>query len=74
MSRLVALFALACLPFVGGCTSTEGIGRPPPRFKVRNVSRLCYEVRWLHADVQDVVFGVDYHLDMERQFGGGPYE
>lgn len=75
MKRAIAALALLTLSCLAGCSShcLKHVGRTPPAFKVCNGSRLSNEVQWFYADIQDVVFGVEYYQDMEDLYGAGPY-
>ena len=59
-----------------GCSCRELrplYGAAPPDFSCCYGSRLISELRWLHADVNDMVFGIDYYQDMNSEFGSSTY-
>ena len=73
--RSALLAGLLCLPFLSGCSTNAtpcGIDDPPP-FKFDNFNRLGVECAWFYADVQDVIFGVDYDAHIESRFPSNPY-
>ena len=74
--RATFIAGVCCLLFTVGCSTSE-YGRDidsPPEFKVQNMGRLGHELAWFYADVQDLVFGVDYYDDLENRWGkGSPY-
>lgn len=75
--RLFAALALCSMPLLGGCASTgsnDGTGHSPPEFKMHNGKRIMKECGWFYASIQDTLFGVNYYADMEKEFGGGPYD
>ncbi len=75
--RLKAALAVCALALSSGCVSPpryDGTGRPSPELKFENGPRLAKEVGWLYADIQDVLFGVDYNHDTEDLYGRCPYE
>lgn len=75
--RFMFASAVCALAFASGCVSPpryDGTGRSPPELKCENGPRLAKEMGWFYADVQDVIFGVDYDQDTEDRYGRGPYE
>lgn len=73
--RAFALLGLVVLPFSSGCNtchSNQVYGPPKPR--AGYLDRLGDEFQWFYADVQDVIFGIDYNCEMERKYGAGPYQ
>ena len=73
-SRAIIAFVFGCLLVVSGCCGCDSsIGQPAPAFKFCNGTRFMREVAWFYADVQDVVFGVDYNQDMHDEFPTRPY-
>jgi hypothetical protein len=69
--RKLALLGLVCLPLAAGCSSPGSCNdeqHPAPAFKLRNGNRLVTELGWFYADLQDVIFGVNYYCDMEHEF------
>jgi hypothetical protein len=76
VSRAIALVGVLALILGLGLFTGCGcgpFGAAPPRFKVCNGARLIHEFQWLYADIQDLIFGVDYYADMNSEFGPGPY-
>jgi len=73
--RATLLASLLCLPFLGGCSTCEVNTRlqDPPGFQFKNPGRLVDEIAWFYADIQDMIFGIDYYCEIERKYGGGPY-
>jgi hypothetical protein len=45
----------------------------PPKPRLGYLRRLTDEVQWFYADLQDVVFGIDYYCELEHKYGNGPY-
>lgn len=75
--RLKFAVLIAGMIVVGGCTAPgkyNGTGRPSPTLKCENGPRLAKELGWFYADVQDFVFGVDHHQDLEDRHGLSPYQ
>lgn len=73
--RFLAAASVVCLSFICGCHNCEKqVGRPAPAFKFCNPHRLIVETGWLYADLQDVIFGVEYYQDMEDLYSPGPYD
>ena len=77
ISRAIALVGVLALSLglmlCSGCAGCGHFGPEPPAFKLCNGSRLMDEFAWFYADVQDLVFGVNYYTDINREFGGSPY-
>ena len=73
--RLIALLALvSCLPMAQGCQNCgvkTGPAAPPPSFCY--FQRFGTEMGWLFADVNDLLFGINYYPYMESKYGAGPY-
>jgi len=74
--RLIALLALiSCLPMLEGCHSCgvkSGASAPPASFC--HFQRFGTEIGWLYANVNDLLFGINYYPHIERKYGTGPYE
>ncbi len=73
ISRVCLVAVLLAGSFLAGCGSCRCVGLEPPRFKVCNGGRIVDEFRWLYADIQDTIFGVDYNYDMDHEFDTDPY-
>ena len=74
--RATLIAGFCCLLSLVGCSTSEYNPEvdKPPKFKVQNLGRIGHELAWFYADVQDVIFGVDYYNDLENQFGNrSPY-
>ena len=70
---LAILTVIGMAAFSGCCSTPDTFGPKPPKFKVCNGSRLLDELGWFYADVQDMIFGVDYYYYMDHEFSSGPY-
>lgn len=73
--RLIALLALiSCFSMLQGCQAggtRAGAAAPPS--SLCHSQRLGTEMGWLFANVNDVLFGINYYPHFERKYGTGPY-
>ena len=72
-SRVITTFLVACVLTLAGCCGCDSVGQPAPTFKFCTGARIVQEFAWLYADVQDVIFGVDYNQDIQDEFDTNPY-
>lgn len=72
--RAITGLSLLCLTWVSGCSHCEPyIGHPAPDFTLCHGARLATEFGWLYADINDMLFGIDYYPGLNSRFGDGPY-
>ena len=71
--RAFAVISVLSLGLLNGCHCPESFGPEPPTFKVCHGPRILDEFAWFYADVNDVVFGIDYYVDLNEEFGPSPY-
>jgi hypothetical protein len=72
---MIALLSLCSLPFLQGCSTCE-VNRDiqaPPQPNGGAVREFGNDTLWLLADINDLIFGVDYFCELEKRFNTCPY-
>jgi len=67
LRALAVLGVLLCVSF-SGCCSGDLYVSPPPPVKLCYGTRLAQECLWYYADMNDLVFGINYYNHMESKF------
>jgi hypothetical protein len=73
MSRIVTFLGVLALAFASGCSCPKFFGSPPPKPRFCHGPRLMGELAWFYADVNDLVFGIDYYEHMDTKYGRHEY-
>lgn len=73
--RMIALLGLCSIPFLQGCSTCEVNQdiQAPPAPNGGAVREMGNDALWLLADINDLIFGVDYYCEMEKRFPVNPY-
>jgi len=75
--RAVLAMSLLSLTLFTGCSTchvNKEIQAPPP-LRFENVGRLADEIAWFYADIEDLIFGIDYFCHVEHRFANtNPYQ
>jgi len=73
--RMMALLSLCWILLLQGCNTCE-VNRDiqaPPQPNGGAVREMGDDFLWLIADINDMIFGVDYYCEMEKRFDTNPY-
>ena len=73
--RTMALLSLCWILVLQGCSTCE-VNRDlqaPPSPNGGALREMGNDTLWLIADINDMIFGVDYYCELEKQFNTCPY-
>jgi hypothetical protein len=69
---ILSLLGLVLFSGCATCKENKALEAPPP-WKFENFQRLGVEFSWFYADIQDMIFGVDYFCHIQNKFQLQPY-